>query len=100
MKKGVVSQSLVGIIVVFSTAYYLSGGFQSDVKQTMREVSSSAAEDTIEEYRIVSRDGDKMQMCITSGVIAEQYLSAKDVDKYHQWKIISKQDCKAAGIPY
>lgn len=99
MKKSVVSQSLVGVIIAIAAVYYFSGGFQSDVKKTMQDASSSAAEDTIEEYRIVSRDGDKMQMCVISGIIAEQYLGAKDVNKYHQWKDINKRDCKAAGVP-
>lgn len=63
-------------------------------------VSSTAADDAIKQYQIVAADGDKEQMCIRSGVVAELYLSAHDTQRYHQWKSTSQRNCKAAGMPY
>lgn len=51
------------------------------------------------EYNVVKERGDKMEMCVRAGAMAEALLSARLIEHYDTWKKIAKADCKSAGIP-
>lgn len=63
-------------------------------------IENKVADDTVEQYNIVKRQGDKIQICVQAGIVAAAYLQAKDEKNYSKWQSIKKSDCRAAGIPY
>lgn len=62
-------------------------------------IENKVADDAVDQYNIVKRQGDKMQICVQAGVVSFAYLQAKDENNYRRWKSIEKTDCRAAGLP-
>lgn len=62
------------------------------------ETNAKVIADAIVEYSIVKKRGDKTEMCLRAGVVAEGMLHARLVEQYDEWKKIQKTDCRAAGI--
>ncbi len=69
------------------------------VEKTMDKIHKQVADDTIEQYNIAKRGGDKMQTCVHAGMVAAAYLQAKDETNYNKWLTTEKSDCEAAGLP-
>ena len=55
--------------------------------------------DVIDQYNLVKKSGDKMQMCVRAGLVAEAYLQGKNQTEYLNWTDIRNNDCAAAGLP-
>lgn len=91
--KGAVGAALILVIIIAVTS---SG--KSAKKKLENNLNINVAEDTIEEYQLLKKNGDKMGACIRAGIITEAYLSAKDEAKWKEWKTIEKSDCKKAGL--
>jgi len=87
-KKSKVSQVLL-LILVGGVAYYLIGG----------GVEEGVANDVVEQYNLVKESGDKMQMCVRAGLVAEVYLQAGNKSEYRNWTDIKNNDCAEAGVP-
>jgi hypothetical protein len=65
----------------------------------MDQVANQVANDSVKEYDIAARQGDKMQICVQAGMVSAAYLQAHDEPNYNKWKSIEKSDCVAAGLP-
>lgn len=68
------------------------------VENQMADIEKKVAEDSVSQYNIAKRQGDKIQICVQAGLVSAAYLQAKDEAKYSEWKSIESADCKAAGI--
>lgn len=62
-------------------------------------IDQEIAKETIAEYEIAKKQGDKMQICIQAGMVATAFLQAKDEANYGKWKDIEKKDCAEAEVP-
>lgn len=83
------------------TILFLIFAFQSCdklVESQMADIENKVAEDSVEQYNIAKRQGDKIQICVQAGLVSAAYLQAKDEAKYTEWKSIESSDCKAAGL--
>ncbi|PKA10000.1 hypothetical protein [Leptospira harrisiae] len=68
------------------------------VENQMADIENKVAEDSVEQYNIAKRQGDKIQICVQAGMVSAAYLQAKNETKYSEWKSIESKDCKAAGL--
>ena len=58
------------------------------VPSQMQDISNKVANDAVEKYEIVARQGDKTQMYVQAGMCAAAFLQAKDEANYDKWKAI------------
>jgi thiamine biosynthesis protein ThiC len=88
------------ILIGASVEWYRSQDINSPrVKQTLRDLHTSVAEDYVEQYKMVLRnEGSSTDLCVRGGVIVEAYLAAHDAENYKRWTFIRHTDCTAAGI--
>jgi len=54
--------------------------------------------DSLQQYFIAKKQGDKIQICVQAGLVSASYLQAKDETNYIKWKSIEKDDCYKAGL--
>ncbi|WP_152059799.1 hypothetical protein [Aliarcobacter butzleri] len=80
--------SLLTIIVINLQAY----------DNSMDSIYKQVIQDSIEQYEIVKRQGDLMEICVYAGLVSASYLQAKDEYNYKIWKDKEKSDCKKAGL--
>ena len=66
-------------------AYWMFGG----------GIENQVVQDSIDEYEIVKRGGDKTEMCVYAGMVKAACTQAKDTDCYDKWSSIEEADCKA-----
>ncbi|MGB1560781.1 MAG: hypothetical protein ACPHN2_04705 [Sinimarinibacterium flocculans] len=75
-----------------------SGGTDRPLGRPMNEIDVQVARDAVEQYDIVKRQGDAIEICVQAGFAAAAYLQAKDEANYRRWKQIENADCRAAGL--
>lgn len=63
------------------------------------EITRKVALDAVAQYEIAKRGTDKIQTCVSAGLVAAAYLQAKDEPNYNAWKARERDDCAAAGMP-
>jgi hypothetical protein len=91
---------IVGLIIMAGSFWYFyGGGLEKQTVKTMDSVYSQVVADSIEQYEITKRGGDKIDICVHAGLIVAAYLQAKDEINYQKWKRIQKADCDTAGMP-
>lgn len=88
-----------GIFVVLCAIGIMLGTSEDAVNNQMQEISDKVAQDSVQEYEIAKRQGDKMQACVQAGMVSAAFLQAHDEINYNKWKAVEKADCKAAGMP-
>lgn len=64
-----------------------------EVESTMRVI-----DEAVFQYRVMRDRKDYLEMCMRAGIVAEGYLSLRDVGKYNEWKAIERFDCKKVGF--
>lgn len=64
----------------------------------MRSVHYQVQRDAEQQYEIVKRGGDKVQLCVQAGLVSASYLQANDEAGYQKWSAIERADCARAGI--
>ena len=69
------------------------------VDDELAKIHDKVAADSIAQYEIAKREGDKMQICASAGMVSASYLQAKNEPKYREWKAVEKADCAAARMP-
>lgn len=69
------------------------------VEQQMNDINQKVASDAVEQFNMVKRNGDKMEICVQAGMVSAAYLQAKDEANYSKWKQEEKVACAAAGLP-
>ena len=62
-------------------------------------IHSQVTSDFEEQYKIASRGGDKVQICVQAGLVAAAYLQAHDSENFDKWKSSERVDCAGAGLP-
>jgi hypothetical protein len=65
----------------------------------MDGITRKVALDAVAQYEIAKRGPDKIQTCVSAGMVAAAYLQAKDEANYNAWKTKERDDCAAAGVP-
>jgi outer membrane lipoprotein-sorting protein len=65
----------------------------------MDPIYQKVVDDSIHEYEIVKKNGEKMETCVHAGMVKAAYLQAKDEANYKKWNDVEKSDCKVAGMP-
>lgn len=53
---------------------------------------------SVKEYNMAKRHGDKTDVCVRAGLVAEAYLQAKDEANYARWRETQRIDCQRAGL--
>lgn len=71
---------------------------QRQAQSTMADIHAQVAADSIAQYEMTKRNGDKIEICVHAGIVAAAFLQAKDEAGYTKWKGIEKADCKRAGM--
>lgn len=92
-------KGLAAIVFLVIVAFVIVGVATMDKKKVEHDAYRSVVDDTIDQYNIAKRSGDKMDACVHAGFVAAAYLQAKDEDGYKHWKAVEKADCKRAGLP-
>ena len=64
----------------------------------MDDIYKQVSDDSVKQYNIAKRQGDKIQICVQAGLVSASYLQANDEENYGKWKSIEKADCERAGI--
>ena len=75
----------------------VSGG--SSEGFSLKNIQDQVARDTVVQYRIAARQGDKMQICVMAGMVTAAFLQAHDEKNYRAWKDVEREDCDAIGMP-
>jgi hypothetical protein len=73
---------------------------RTEIEPYKQDLEQQMIEEALQQYAIVKRSGDKMEICMRAGVIEQSYLQAHDEKNYNAWKKIKKQDCRRAGVSF
>ena len=65
----------------------------------MQDIHQQVANDSVKSYELTKKAGDKIELCVKAGMVAEAYNQAKDEKNYLARKQTEKADCALAGIP-
>lgn len=65
---------------------------------SMKDIQQQVASDSIKAYELSKMAGDKIEICVKAGMVAEAYNQAHDEANYLPWKQTEKADCELAGI--
>ena len=65
---------------------------------SMQDIQQQVANDSIKAYELSVKAGDKIEICVKTGMVAEAYNQAHDETNYLKWKQTEKENCLAAGI--
>ena len=76
----------IASIIIFIFVFYMNfgGGIENQVVQ-----------DSIDEYEMVKRGGDKTDMCVYAGMVKAACTLAGDTECFDKWAAIEKRDCAA-----
>ena len=59
----------------------------------MADIEAKVAMDSVAQYEITKRGGDRVDMCVHAGMVAAAFLQAKNEAQYRVWKATEKSDC-------
>jgi len=82
----------------YSNFYSDNSGNPSKSDSLMQSIEKQVARDSVEEYYIALRQGDKIQICVQAGMVSAAFLQAHDEINYQKWKRTEKSDCSLAGL--
>lgn len=68
------------------------------VDPQLNAISDKVARDSVEQYEMSRKSGDKMEICVRAGLVAAAYNQAKNQAMYLHWKQNERDDCQEAGI--
>lgn len=87
--------ALLGVAVAGGLLwFFFGGGIEQQTAKDIQEIHNKVAADTLEQYQIAKRGGDKTQICVQAQILAAAYLQAKDEPNYQRWSAQSKTDCE------
>lgn len=92
------------LILIANSLFLVSCGESHQVTNAiidtqMDPIYQKVIDDSLHEYEIVKKNGDKMETCVHAGMVKAAYLQAKDESNYKKWNDVEKTDCKKAGMP-
>ncbi len=73
--------------------YFYGGGLENATNQKMDTIKQQVASDSVDQYNIAKRNGNKVDMCVHAGLVAAAYMQAKDEANYNQWRQTETTDC-------
>jgi len=73
-------------------------GTSSRVSNTLQNIQNKVASDSVSQYNMAKRQGNKIQICVQAGMVSAAYLQANDDYNYNKWKAIEESDCSSAGL--
>ncbi len=73
---------------------------KTGISDMLPSIENYVAQDAIKQYEIAKRQGDKVQIYVSAGLVSAAFLQAKDEENYIKWKAIEKEAGKAAGINF
>lgn len=68
------------------------------VDRELAKIHDKVATDAVAQYEIAKRQGDRIQTCVSAGLVSAAFLQAKNEPKFTEWKATEKADCAAAGL--
>lgn len=71
----------------------------SIVDPQMNAITDKVARDSVAQYELTQKGGDKVEICVRAGMVAAAYNQAKDEANYLLWKQKERNDCSDAGMP-
>lgn len=71
---------------------------QKQQEDLEKDVNLKIVKDAMDQFQIVSRGGDKMEICVHAGMVSAALVQAKDQEHYASWKPLERKLCKAAGM--
>lgn len=90
--------TVVAVVAVLFLAgmgwFWFGGGLEAQTQKDLQGVHDQVAADSLAQYEIAKRGGDKTQICVQASVVAAAYLQAKKEPEYQRWQAQSKADCK------
>ena len=97
-----INNSMVGVIVLIILLvtgwYFWGGGLTIQTEKLSDDIYKKVSADFVQQYEIAKRQGDKVQICVQAGLVADAYLQEKNEVSYRQWKETEATDCASAGI--
>lgn len=71
--------------------------FNDQVDELQIDMDAKVIGNAVAQYEMVKRHGNKTDMCLRAGLVAELFLQAtyKLEVEYVKWKAIEKRDCAA-----
>lgn len=96
-----VAGGILGLILLGGFIwYFFGGGLETNSKKSMDNIYKQVSADSVQQYEIAKRQGDKIQICVQAGFVSASFLQEKNEASYQKWKAIEKSDCAIAGISH
>jgi len=64
----------------------------------LQRIAEKVASDQVDRFNMTLKGGDRIEICVQAGMVAEAFKQADDEESYLKWKRIEKRACAAAGI--
>lgn len=91
---------IIILIILFAWIwFFFGGGLEKQSSNTLDNVYKQVSANSVEQYEIAKRQGDKIQICVQAGLVSASYLQEKNESEYQKWKAIQNSDCTKAGMP-
>ena len=86
---------LIGIAILVGMEWV---GVNAVAKIAEKDIHTEVTNGAVEEYNLAKKHGDKIDICVRAGLVAESYLQGKDEANYAKWRDTERADCKRAGL--
>jgi hypothetical protein len=94
-----VSQSLTLLCFGIGVIWFLAGNqMAGNANNPLQMIENHVTSDSIRQFEIAERQGDKVQICVQAGLVAAAELQAKDESGFTKWKTIEKSVCNQTGL--
>ena len=70
------------------------------VNKEMGKINKQVLIDAFEQYKLVEKGGDLIEMCVYAGMLTAAAIQVKDEELYLSAKKLEEKVCKAAGLDY
>lgn len=86
------------MVLVLLTACPSKAELDQQAEDFETQINAEVIQDTLQQLGIVLKNGDPIEICVHTGLVAAAYLQAKDSEGYSRWKANEKRACKSAGM--
>lgn len=88
----------IAVVVTLIVMIAMAWPSGEEVQSSVDDLYTQQAVDYEEQYQMLQKEGDPVELCVRAGFVAEAYLQARDNDNFGKWHAIEEADCAAAGI--
>ena len=97
-KKPTKSQSIFSfLLLIIGVWFFFGGGLQHFTNQGLQNVYNQVSTDTLDQYNIAKKHGNRTDICVQAGLVKASYMQAKDEDNFKKWTEIEARDCAYLG---